>query len=81
MAEYALTQGLDPKITENFLLSQPGVLDASVWFVEGQMHAHVTLSDMADWTPKALRLACACELGIQHTPREFVVLNARSRAA
>jgi hypothetical protein len=45
------------------------------------MHAHVTLSDLADWTPHSLRLAVACDLGIHYTPREFVVLNARQRTA
>ena len=81
MAEYAHFPAVDPKVTENFLLSQQGVLDASVWYVEGVMHAHVTLSDVTEWSPQSLRLCCACELGLHHTPREFVVLNARVRAA
>jgi hypothetical protein len=81
MAENAHFPAVDPKVTESFLLSQKGVLDASVWYVEGVMHAHVTLSDLADWTPHSLRLAVACDLGIHYTPREFVVLNARQRTA
>jgi hypothetical protein len=81
MSENAHFPAVDPKVTEGFLLSQQGVLDASVWYVEGVMHAHVTLADTTEWTPRTLRLACACELGLHYTPREFVVLNARTRAA
>ena len=81
MPENAHFPAVDTKVTESFLLSQPGVLDASVWYVDGVMHAHVTLSDTAEWTPRTLRLVIACDLGIHYTPREFVVLNARTRTA
>ncbi len=72
---------VDPKVTEQYLLTQPDVVDASVWFEQGEMRAHVTLLDTSGWTPYELRLQCACELGIQHTPKHFVCLNARPRAA
>ena len=74
-------QKIDPKLTEQYLLTQPDVVDASVWFEQGEMRAHVTLLDTSDMTPHELRLQCACELGLQFTPKYFVCLNARPRAA
>jgi len=72
---------VDPKITEHYLLTQPDVIDASVWFESGEMRAHVTLLDSTELTPRELRLRCACELGLHHTPKQFVCLSARPRAA
>ena len=72
---------IDPKLTESFLLSQPGIVDASVWFNEGDMQAHVTLLDTTEYTPRSLRVLCACELGLHLTPKEFILINARARAA
>lgn len=73
--------GVDPKATENFLLMQRDILDASVWMAEGRMHAHVTVHDDSTWSSGKLRLACAEELGIHQTPVEILVYCARKRAA
>lgn len=81
MDNVAAVHHIDPKVTEQYLLTQPDVVDASVWFEQGEMKAHVTLLDSAVVTPRELRIQCACELGIQHTPKQFVCLSARSRAA
>lgn len=70
---------VDPKVTEQYLLTQPDVVDASVWFEQGEMHAHVTLLDSALVTARDLRILCACELGLHHTPRDFVCLSARPK--
>ena len=72
---------IDPKVTEQYLLTQPDVVDASVWFEQGEMRAHVTLLDTSGLTPHELRLQCACELGVHLTPRHFVCLNGRPKAA
>lgn len=79
--ESAFTRQVDPKITEQYLLTQPGVVDASVWFESGVMCAHVTLLDTSELGPHELRLQCACELGIHLTPKQFICLNARPKAA
>lgn len=76
-----IVQQVDPKVTEQYLLTQPDVLDASVWFEHGEMRAHVTLLDCAVVTARELRILCACELGLMHTPKEFVCLCARPKAA
>jgi hypothetical protein len=72
---------INPKITEEYLLTQPDVVDASVWFDQGELKAHVTLLDTATTSAKELRILCACELGLQHTPSHFVCLAARPKAA
>jgi hypothetical protein len=74
-------QHIDPKITEQYLLTQSDIVDASVWFEHGEMKAHVTLLDTSSLTPQELRLQCACELGLHLTPKHFVCLNARPKAA
>lgn len=69
------------KVTENFLLSQPDVIDASVWMNEGQLMAHVTLAEGSRWTASSLRTTCAKELGLEYTPSEVVLFGARMRVA
>ena len=76
-----LMPGIDSRLTESFLLSHQGVLDASVWIRSGKMIAHVTMRDDSPWTPRELQAACAFELGLHQTPREFLVLSARPLAA
>lgn len=81
MAALYVLDRINPKVTENFLLTQPDVLDASVWIAGGRMHAHVTVHDESTWSTGALKLACAEELGIHLTPAEILFLYARKRAA
>ncbi|HVL39531.1 MAG TPA: hypothetical protein VM328_09095 [Fimbriimonadaceae bacterium] len=72
---------IDPKQTEAFLLSQPEVLDASVWLTSGQLQAHVTVSDEARIDRRSLQRACLDELGLHQTPAEILLIQARARAA
>jgi hypothetical protein len=72
---------VDFKLTESLLISQPGVLDASVWLAEGRLMAHVTLSQHADWSERGLKVLCARELGLTQTPSQVMMLQARSLAA
>ena len=69
------------KVTENFLLTQVDVLDASVWMNDGQLMAHVTLTEGSRWTAGSLRTTCAKELGLEFTPSEVVLFGARMRVA
>jgi hypothetical protein len=68
-------------VTEEFLLNQPDVLDASVWMSDGRLMSHVTLSDGSAWTERSLRIACAREIGLEYTPSEIVLMGARIRVA
>ena len=77
----AAVRGIDPKVTESFLLSQPEVVDASVWFLDGDLQAHVTVLDEAAVTRRALQARCMEELGLHQTPREILLMAARLRAA
>lgn len=70
---------VDPKVTEEFLMTQDEVVDASVWLDRGRLRAHVTVSDRARWTREALQDACARQVGPGHTPDEFLVLQHRIR--
>lgn len=81
IVQSAVVNKVDPKVTEQFLLTQADVVDASVWFEQGELSAHVTLLDTASITPRELRLRCACDLGLHLTPRHFVCLTARPTAA
>lgn len=74
-------RGIDPKLTEGFLLTQPDVVDASVWFSQGNLLAHVTVFDENDVTSRALQALCLDELGVHQTPREIRLSQARPRAA
>ncbi len=81
LGERLEVRGIDPKLTENFLLSQPDVLDASVWFTQGNLLAHVTVLDEVGLNARALQSACLEELGVHQTPREIRLIAARPRAA
>jgi hypothetical protein len=72
---------IDFKRTEDLLISQPYVLDASVWSDGARLMAHVTVSDLAQWDERTLRLLCAQQLGLEHTPNEILLLSARAVAA
>lgn len=74
-------RGIDPKLTESFLLSQPAVVDASVWFSNGDLHAHVTVIDEYAGTRRELQAACMEQLGLHQTPRDILLIQARPRAA
>lgn len=69
-------RSIDPKRTEEFLLSQEGVVDASVWFERGRLRAHVTLERLVRVDASDLANRCAVEVGEDHTPSDFVVIDA-----
>jgi hypothetical protein len=75
LANMDATRIVDPKLTEEFLLTQDGVLDASVWFDQGQLRAHVTLAPAVRLDAHRLGDLCAATVGPEHTPREFVVVG------
>ncbi len=73
--------GIDPKLTENYLLGHSEVLEASVFWNQGQLTAHVTLIDESKWTPRKLKAMVCEDLGLHQTPREVTFHLARLRVA
>ena len=69
--------GVDPRLTEMLLQEQDGVLDASVWFHEGDLAAHVTVREDASWTVRDLQAICMETIGIHQTPRTVLLVSAR----
>jgi hypothetical protein len=74
---------IDLKKTEEYLLDQPGVLDASVWWSRGEMYAQVTVLENHSVDPQGLQRACLETLGAHQTPRNLTLMIARlvTRAA
>ena len=64
----------DPRRTESFLLSQDGVLDASVWRQGDGLRAHVTPVSHAVVNVAALRAACVESLGEDAAPASILVV-------
>jgi hypothetical protein len=75
----AIVGTVDPKAVEEFLSAQEEVVDASVWIDGGELRAHVTLAEHAQWDHAALRDLCSNHVGVRHTPQDFVLLRHRSR--
>jgi hypothetical protein len=71
----------DPKPTQSFLLMQPGIIEADVWFSNHQLMAEITVSDEASWTSDKILDECKKKLGIQGTPSVLKIMSVRLRAA
>ncbi len=72
---------LDHSVLEGFLLSQDGVLDASVWRSNGTLLASVTLDDTSPTDPGLLRDLCVRTFGSEASPRLVLVQRALRHAA
>lgn len=70
----AVAGGPDLKGVEEFLLSLPDVLDASVWISNGRLMAHVTVPQGAAVVPNSFRAACLNALGVHLTPEEVYLI-------
>jgi hypothetical protein len=75
-----IPKGVDPKLTEAYLLSMSHVLDASVWWTDGDLHAHVTAFD-GSVSEREIRFACIDDLGVHQTPGKITLVASRPRAA
>ena len=64
----------DPRRIEAFLLSQDGVLDASVWFQNDGLRAHVTPVSHTAVCAVELRKACVEGLGEAQAPDSILVV-------
>lgn len=77
----AVVTGIDPQLTRNFLLSQPAVIDATVWYQRGKLHAEVAVVDARSASPSELQSRCAVELGALQAPKEIKLVRVRPAAA
>lgn len=76
----AVVTGIDPRVTEQFLLRQPAVIDASVWYHRGRLHAEVEVVE-GSTTPASLLNQCVAALGPNQAPKDITLVCARPRAA
>jgi hypothetical protein len=74
------TVTVDPKITEEFLLTQENVLDASVWLDQGALRAHVTPVPGVSLDELTLKGVCAAHIGDRQTPNDIVLIAPRASA-
>lgn len=81
MPTHAVVSSIDPQVTESFLMSFPDVVDASVWFSQGDMMAHVTLDGDVVYSPRDFQRACLESLGLHQTPRRVLLLMAQRLTA
>jgi hypothetical protein len=81
MASIANAPRTDLRTTEYFLLAQDGVLDASVWFAEGDIVANIVVFDGVSVRAEDLQRACLVELGAHQTPKNIMLMNTRNRSA
>jgi len=81
MASIANAPRADLKTTEYFLLTQEGVLDASVWYTGGDMMANIVVYDGMSVRAEDLQRACMIELGAHQTPKNIMLMNSRRKTA
>ena len=80
-AIHMIPKGIDPKRTERFLMELPEVVDASVWFGEQGMLAHVTVCGDQCMTARKIQSECMNKLGLHQTPREVYLIWANQLVA
>ena len=73
--------GINPMLTEQFLLRQPEVVEATVWYTRGCLNAAVTLLDGARVEARALQTKCRQLLGKNQVPSEITFSYACRLAA
>lgn len=74
-----MPRNIDPKLTECYLLALADVLDASVFWCDGDLRACVTVHDGANYSEKGLQALCLTDLGIHQTPRAVTLIGAARR--
>lgn len=68
---------MNPKRTEQFLMDQEHVQDASVWWDGQFLRAHVTVDEVSNWTVQDLQRECLQTLGVHQTPKSIHLLQVR----
>ena len=75
------SRAIDLKVTEDYLMSLPDVLDASAWWSDDGISAHVTVHDRCNSTPEVIQRACVETIGEDYSPQEVLFFRARRQAA
>lgn len=75
-----LPRGINLRLTEEFLLSRPQVLEASVLWSDGKIHAFVTVSEDEQITTGELQYACMESIGLHQTPKTVKLMRAYNRS-
>jgi hypothetical protein len=74
-----MPRGIDPKLTESCLLDIENVIDASVWWSDGNLRACVAVLDANDVDSRDLQNKCLMELGVHQTPRAITLMSIRPK--
>lgn len=77
----AMPKGVNPKLTEEFLLGINDVMDASVWWHDGELRATVVVLEEEQVSGQELQRCCTESLGVHQTPRAITLMRSRQRAA
>ncbi|MBN8690705.1 MAG: hypothetical protein J0L72_07930 [Armatimonadetes bacterium] len=72
---------IDPKLTESYLMNLVGVVDASVWWQDGDLNAYVTVLDESPFSQSDYKRCCVQDLGLHQTPRNITIEQRRLRVA
>lgn len=76
-----MPRGIDPKLTESYLMNLIGVVDASVYWHDGDLNAYVTVLDDSPMTARDYQTCCIEDLGLHQTPKNIQIALRRLRAA
>lgn len=80
-ATMPLPKGVNLKLTESYLMNLVGVVDASVFWTNGDLNAFVTVHDQSHFTARDYQKCCMEDLGVHQTPRHITIDMRRLRVA
>jgi|LakMenE01Jun11ns_1017448.scaffolds.fasta_scaffold8303531_1 hypothetical protein len=76
----SMPKGIDPKLTESYLMNLVGVVDVSVWWQDEALHAYVTAIDDSVFSARDYQNCCMQDLGLHQTPRNITIGLRRDRS-
>lgn len=76
---HTMPRGIDPKLTESCLRDIENVIDASVWWSDGNLRACVAVLDADEVDSRELQNKCLMELGVHQTPRAITLMSIKPR--
>lgn len=72
---------IDPKLTEKYLLNLVGVVDASVFWSQGELNAYLTMLPDGPIDANGVQRCCMEDLGLHQTPSKVTIDLRLPRAA
>lgn len=76
-----LQRNVDLKLTESYMMNLVGVVDASVFWHDGDICAHVEVLDNSFLTSRDVQMCVMQDLGLHQTPRHITLAKRMRRAA